>query len=66
MFKYFAGIDVSKDTLDVCVLPCRSPMDLVPLFLKAAAGALGLEWSRRVLTMTASKSSMTRSIQCRV
>ena len=21
MFKYFAGIDVSKDTLDVCVLP---------------------------------------------
>ena len=24
--------------LDVCVLPCRSPMDLVPLFLKAAAG----------------------------
>ncbi len=24
--------------LDVCVLPCRSPMDLVQLFLKAAAG----------------------------
>lgn len=24
--------------LDVCVLPCRSPLDLVPLFLKAAAG----------------------------
>ena len=24
--------------LDVCVLPCRSPLDLVQLFLKAAAG----------------------------
>jgi diacylglycerol kinase family enzyme len=24
--------------LDVCVLPCRSPMDLVPLFLSAVAG----------------------------